>query len=211
VRQVEQQLEIQLQKPAPREACSNTKNKDEMPPGTEIETVTANHKLHAQLVAHALACNQTRVVNVIFADATSSLRKLGSQMIHHIYTHEEQIDEKLGYQPQTTWFIQRIMEGFHTFLATLDGIKEGDKTLLDRALILATTDVSYAKIHGLENFPMMTAGSAGGRVKTGMHIAAKGDPTSRVGLTIQQALGLPINSWGTDSMKTSKTITEMLV
>ena len=63
---------------------------------------------------NALACNQTRVFNVIFADATSSLRRLGSQMIHHIYTHEEQIDEKLGYQPQAEFFITRIMEGFHT-------------------------------------------------------------------------------------------------
>lgn len=210
VRQVEQQVELQLQKPAPLEACTKAKQANELPPGTEIETVTANHKLFAQILAHALACNQTRVINVVFNDATSSLRKLGSQMIHHIYTHEEQIDEKLGYQANTTWFIQRIMEGFHTMLATLDGFREGDGTLLDRTLLFATTDVSYAKIHSLENFPMMTAGGAGGRVKTGIHVAAKGDPISRVGLTIQQALGLPIASWGTQSMETSKTITEIL-
>ena len=210
VRQVEQQVELQLQKPAPLAACSAPKQTDELPPGTEIETVTANHKLFAQILAHALACNQTRVINVVFADATSSLRRLGSQMIHHIYTHEEQIDEQLGYQAQTTWFIQRIMEGFHAMLATLDGFREGDGTLLDRMLLFATTDVSYAKIHSLENFPMLTAGAAGGRLKTGLHIAAKGDPTSRVGLTIQQALGLPVSTWGTQSMATSKTFTELL-
>jgi hypothetical protein len=58
--------------------------------------------------------------------------------------------------------------------------------------------------------PQITAGGANGRIKTGIHYAGKGDPTTRVGLTVQQALGLPINSWGTDSMATSKTITEVL-
>ena len=61
---------------------------------------------------------------------------------------------------------------------------------MDRALVYATTaDVSYAKIHSIVNLPMMVAGNAGGRVKTGIHVAAEGDPTSRVGSwTIQQAL-----------------------
>ena len=58
--------------------------------------------------------------------------------------------------------------------------------------------------------PMFTAGGAGGRMKTGMHVAASGDPVTRVGLTLQQAFGLPIDSWGTDSLKTSKTISEVL-
>jgi hypothetical protein len=56
----------------------------------------------------------------------------------------------------------------------------------------------------------MTFGSGGGRLKTGLHIAAAGDPTSRLGLTMQQAMGVPVSSWGTDSMQTSKTITEIM-
>jgi hypothetical protein len=47
-------------------------------------------------------------------------------------------------------------------------------------------------------------------MKTGIHVAAKGDPVTRVGLTVQQALGVPIASWGTDSNQTSKTITEVM-
>ena len=94
--------------------------------------------------------------------------------------------------------------------AALDSIKEGDGTLLDRTLIMATSDTGYAKLHTLENIPLFTAGGAGGRIKTGIHVAAKGDPATRVGLTVQQALGVPINSWGTDSMQTSKTIAEVL-
>ena len=74
-----------------------------------------------------------------------------------------------------------------------------------------SSDTGYAKVHSLDDMPILTAGSAGGRMKTGIHVAAKGDPSTRVGLTVQQAVGVPINSWGTDSMQTSKTITEVMV
>jgi hypothetical protein len=77
-------------------------------------------------------------------------------------------------------------------------------------LILAVTDTGYAKVHSYENIPLITAGSAGGRMKTGIHVAGKGDPVSRVGLTIQQALGMPLQDWGTDAMATTKTITEVV-
>ena len=210
LRQLEQQLDLQLQKPAPLEACTKTDPMADGPVATEVETLSANHRLFAKLAAHAFACDQTHVVNLVFNDMTSSLRRVGSQMIHHIYTHEEAIDEKLGYQPNATYFIMRVMDGFADYLTALNGIREGDGTLLDRALIFAMTDTGYAKVHSVENMPMFTAGSAGGRMKTGIHFSGKGDPASRVGLTIQQALGLPLNSWGTDSMATSKSITEVL-
>jgi hypothetical protein len=34
---------------------------------------------------------------------------------------------------------------------------------------------------------------------------------SRVGLTAMQVMGLPIETWGTGSLQTSKTISEVLV
>ena len=159
----------------------------------EVDVVAAKHKIFARLAAHALACGQTNVVNLTFSDMTSSLRRAGSQMIHHVYSHEEPVDPSEGYQPNVTYFITRAMEGFGDYLTALSSIKEGEKTLLDRSLILAVTDTGYAKVHSYENVPLITAGSAGGRMKTGIHVAGKGDPVSRVGLTIQQALGMPLH------------------
>ena len=96
-------------------------------------------------------------------------------------------------------------------LTELSAIREGDGTLLDRMLVLAYTDSGYAKNHTTDNIPMLTAGSAGGRMKTGIHFAApKGDPVTRVSLTLQQAIGLPVSSFGTESNRTSKTITEVM-
>jgi hypothetical protein len=210
VRQLEQQLDLQLQKPAPLEACARPGRPGETPVGTDIERVRANHKLFAGLLAHALACGQTRVFNVAFANANSSLRQAGATQTHHEYTHEEPVDAALGYQPKMTWFYGQIMESFGELLAALDGIREGDRTLLDRSVVYAYTDTGLAKVHSTENIPLLTAGAAGGRLKTGLHVAAAGDPATRVGLTLQQALGVATSSWGTESLQTSKTITEIM-
>ncbi len=210
LRELEQQLALQLQKPAPLAACTVPGKVDESPIGTEIEIVKNNHKLFAGLLAHALACGQTNVINVAYSDATSSLRRAGGTQTHHEFSHEEPVDAVLGYQPTLAWFFNEIMGSLAFFLASLDGIKEGDKTLLDRTVIMTATDLGYAKLHGLENMPMMTFGSGNGKLKTGLHIAAQGEPTSRLGLTLQQVMGVPVSSWGTDSMQTSKTITEIV-
>jgi hypothetical protein len=46
-------------------------------------------------------------------------------------------------------------------------------------------------------------------VKTGIHIAGNGDPISRVGLTVQQIMGVSVDRWGTGSMLTSKSIGDL--
>jgi hypothetical protein len=210
LRQLEQQLDIQLQRPAPLESCSRPNEPSKTAYSLDIEEATINHKLFATLTAQALACNQTRVFNTVFTDANSLVRRPGTTATHHILTHEEAIDEKLGYQPQATWFINRIISEFATMLSALEAFREGDRTLLDRVLVMAVSETGFAKTHSLENIAMFTAGSAGGRVKTGIHVQAKGDPVTRLGLTVQQVLGVPVSAWGTESMNTTKTISEIL-
>ena len=210
LRQLEHQLELQQQKPAEALACSIPAKPGVTNIGQDIEEVTTNHKLFAQLVAHALACNQTQVFNMVYTDEQSTVRRPGTTTTHHILSHEEAIDETLGYQPQVTWFCNRIMEQFAEMVAVLDGVREGSGTLLDRVLVMAVSETGYAKIHSLENIPMFTAGSGGGRIRTGLHIQAKGDPASRLALTLQQAMGLPVSHWGTESMASSKAISDIL-
>jgi hypothetical protein len=211
IRQLEQQLDIQLQKPAPLEACRVPSQPGVTKTGTQIDDAIANHKLLAQLLAQALACNQTKVFNMTFADPNSSLRKAGSTITHHQLTHEEPIDDKTGCQPEATYFVERIVEALQTMLVTLDGVKEGDGTLLDHTLLFAHSECSFAKIHSLETIPMLIAGGAGGKIKTGLHIAGNGDPVTRVGLTVQQIMGVPMNVWGAGSMQTSKSVSEITV
>jgi hypothetical protein len=210
LRQLEHQVALQLEKPAPLQACEMMAAPKEIPLGTEVETAIATNNLMVGLLTHAFACDQTRVFNLAFTDSASGLRILGDPTTHHTYSHEEPIDKALGYQRQVSIFSSRAMEGLATLISALDGVKEGDGTLLDRSLILASTDSGFAKVHALENIPIITAGRAGGMMRTGMHVIGRGDPTTRVGLTVMQALKMPVSSWGTDSMATSKPVSEVL-
>ncbi|HLG85572.1 MAG TPA: DUF1552 domain-containing protein [Alphaproteobacteria bacterium] len=212
LRQIEQRLDIALQKPQPLEACTVAKKPDEIPTGTIVDEAAANHRLFAEILAHALACDQTRVFNISFTDGASSLRKAGEPTTQHIHTHEDPIDEKLGYQPGAAWFEDQILHAYGDLLEVLSKVREGDSTLLDRTLVFGLSECGYAKQHTLENIPMLLAGGKGsGKLKTGQHVAADGEPGTRVGLTIQQALGLPVNSWGVGSMRTARPLTELFV
>lgn len=210
LRQLEQQLALQLQKPPPLEACSIPGAPVDLPLNTEIDNVMANHALMAQTLALALACDQTRVFNMQFSDRASSLRMPGTTDTHHTLTHEEPRDATLGYQPNATVFVLKGMEAWTSFVQTLDAIPEGDGTLLDNCLVMAHSETSEANSHSVVGLPFMTAGRAGGRLRTGLHVSGVGESASRVGLTMQQAMGLNVAQWGTDQNKTDRPITEIL-
>ena len=211
VRQLEKQLDVELTKPEPLQACVVPgKAPPDVPVSGDIEDVVRNHALMTDLLVMALACDQTRVFNMMFNNGASSLTRIGSTITHHQLTHEEVLDQKLGYQPNATYFLTKIMEAWVGFVGALDKIKEGDRTLLDNTLVLAHSETEFAKFHTIDNIPMMTAGSAGGRVKTGLYVDGQGTPVSRVGLTLQQAMGMPVGEWGTGANHTSKTIGEVL-
>ena len=211
IRETEKQLETQLEKPAPLEACRRPAPPADYPIGTELDTVLANHKVLSQLLALAVACNQTRVFNMLYSQALSTIHRRGEAFIHHTLTHEEPLDPKLGYQAEVAWYNQRSFEAMATFIKAFADIKEGAGTLLDNTLIFANSDTNHAKMHALDGIPVMTVGKAGGRIKTGYHITGNGDPITRIGLTVQQVMGLPVQQWGSLSLQTSKPISELMV
>ncbi len=208
LRQLEQQLSLEMQKPEPLPACRIPEQVEATKVSPNIPDAEKNGKLMGRLVAHAIACGQTRVVNV--ALSSNGLHRIGTQQTWHTLTHEEAMDEKLGYQPEVTWFINWANARFVDYLTELDSIKEGPGSVLDRMAIVWQTDHSNARNHSIEGLPILTVGRAGGRLKTGIHVSMLGDPATRVGLTLQQMMGVPIKSWGGLSNETSKTVTEIL-
>jgi len=103
------------------------------------------------------------------------------------------------------------MELFAMLLKELDAVPEGDGTVLDHSLVYAFTDQSFAKIHAVDGLPILLAGGASGRMKTGYHVLGDGSPVSRVGLTVQKAMGVSLENWGKGTMETKSPFTELLV
>ena len=210
LREMENQLEIQLQQPEKCEACVVPKPPGEGKKSASIDVVNSNTKVMARLLAMSLACNQTRVFNCVHTPGSSETYIAGDSKIYHQYTHDEPTDAKLGYQPMSSKLAGMVMQGFGEFLAEMDAIKEGDGTLLDHMLVMGFSDTGYAKIHSLENIPVILAGGANGKHKAGQHIATKGESVTRISLTAQQIMGAPVGEFGVGAMKTSRPITEVM-
>jgi hypothetical protein len=212
LRHIEKQLDQQLTKPEPRAACKpGQAPKQEAVMGGAAELVSARHRMMTDLMVMAVACDQTRVFNMAYSAASSSTIKPGYEKPHHTCTHEEPVDEALGYQPNASWFTRHAMEEWAYYVEAFSKCQEGAGTLLDNVLIYAFTDHGYARVHSLDGMPMFTAGRAGGKVKTGLHLDGGGSPATRMGFTAMRVAGLDVKEWGTKSNNTSKEIGEILV
>jgi hypothetical protein len=211
IRDLERRFDLQLTKPLPRDACAVPKPPRDLPTGVDVDLVSERHRMFVDLMLIAMACDQTRVTNIYYASAFSGTTRPGYDKPHHTATHEEPVDEEMKCQPNCSWYTRRAMDEWGYYVQALADFKEGDGSLIDNSLIYATTDQSFAKIHAIDGIPMFTAGTAGGRVKTGNHINGAGDKACRLGYTLQRLMGLEIDSWGDKSNRTSSEINEIIV
>ncbi|MDA0678960.1 MAG: DUF1552 domain-containing protein [Proteobacteria bacterium] len=212
LRQLERQFEHRLTKPQPITGCQP----HDQPPvepsmNSEAATVQLRHRMMTELMVMALACDQTRIFNMAYSAANSGLIKPGYEKPHHTCTHEEPVDKELGYQPNASWFTRRSMEAWADFVEAFTKVREGNGTLLDNVLIYATTDVGYARTHTLDDMVVFTAGRAGGKVKSGLHVDLKKKSPTAVAYTAIQVLGVDLPSWGTLNNKSSEVLHEILV
>jgi len=210
VRQLEEQLSVQLQRPPKAEACVMPTAPDESKRSGMIEKVNSNNLIMAKLMAMALACNQTKVFSVVHTSATSEAYLPGDSSIYHLHTHDEPVDTELGYQVISSQLAELSFHGYGDFIRELEALKEGDGTLLDHSVVLGFSDTGYAKIHSTDNIPLFIAGGANGKHKGGIHVVGNGDPVSRISLTVQQLAGMPVGEFGVGSMKTAKSCTEVV-
>lgn len=210
VREAELQLAAQLQRPEIVARVTIPAAPGEMVCNSALPNLRAATPLMARLGALALATDQTRVFNLSISEPTSQIFVPGDPLGYHLTTHDEPVDPVLGYQPKVAKYNFDSMELFAMLLKELDAIPEGDGTVLDHSLVFAFTDQSYARIHAVDGLPIFLAGGASGRMKTGYHVAGDSSPVSRVGLTIQKAMGMSLDVWGKGSMEIRQPHTDLL-
>ncbi len=155
----------------------------------------AKNAVMCDLIVMALACDQTRVFSHMVTRPLANLQIAGASDGHHQLTHDEPDP-----QPQVDAIVTEIMTGFNDLVEKLAAVPEGDGTLLDHCLVLATSDLSNGRLHSLTEFPIVIAGSANGKLRTGMHYRSPfGENTSNVMLTLIRAMGLNAASWGAEA------------
>lgn len=160
----------------------------------------AANRAFCDLIALALACDQTRVFTNWFTAPVNNLLFAGAGGGHHQLTHDEP-----GEQPQVHEIVLQIVEEFAYMVAALRAVPEGDGTLLDHCAVLGTTDCSFGRTHSIDDYPILIAGTGNGALRKGIHYRSRtGENASRVIVSLMRAVGASVAGFGAgDALATS--------
>jgi len=141
-------------------------------------------KLHLELVALAFACNFNRVATLQHGDGTDGTKypvasnaTLG--WTFHQISHRIQSDSATGTNPIAEQAhaeidavrLRTLLHGLNHFQA---------RGLLDKSVIMWTSNVADGPSHSYRNVPHIIAGSGGGYLKTGAYVDAGGVTTNKL-------------------------------
>jgi hypothetical protein len=162
-------------------------------------------KIMFDLQTLALQADLTRVWTFMLAREASSMTfpHLGITMGHHEISHHNFEADKLAALAKINI---NQSELFAYFLSKLEGVKEGNSTLLDHSLIMYGSDLSVPTVHSQHDLPIILAGGAAGRVAGGRYIVYPGDttPLTNLYLTMLDKVGVPTEKLGDSTGKLNR-------
>jgi hypothetical protein len=169
----------------------------------------ANPKRHAEhvrlmldMIALAFQADLTRISTFMFSNAVSNENFAfleGVSGAHHSISHHQNDPDKLRqYQLINRWHVEQ----YGYLLRKLQGMKEGDGTVLDHSMILLGAGMRDGNKHDPHNLPVVMAGRASGRIDSGQHIVYGPDsPLSNLWLTVLDAFGTPVDRFADSTGK----------
>jgi hypothetical protein len=158
------------------------------------EPLAEKMRAMSDLLAMAIACDQTRAFSVLFTGGVGStvFHQVGATISQHQSTHDER-----GTQPLVHAAVVFTMQQLAYLLSALAAIPEGSGNVLDHCAILGTTDVAEGRDHSIDDYPILVLGGGGGLLKhPGVHHRAPNENTSTVLLTLLRAAGLKLDEFG---------------
>jgi hypothetical protein len=160
------------------------------------------------LMVLAFQCDATRIINFQQMNGGNasygSCPWLGINQDHHGMSHH-------GGSTTTGALLAKIdaweISMFSSFLQKLDAIKEGDRTILDNSVIFLSSEISDGNAHnqGTSRYsgftaptgkPILLAGSAGGKIKTGRHAIYNNAVQADLFIALMNLLGVPVTKFG---------------
>ncbi|MEN0066665.1 MAG: DUF1552 domain-containing protein [Myxococcota bacterium] len=181
----------------------------EVPDMDGVEPLELKNELMSDLLAHALACDLTRVFTVQYSTAGSNVvvRQVGMTDGNHYLSHVEPGDQPVIHDA-VVFHISRLADT----LQRLADTPEGDGNLLENSSILCTSELTDGQNHSNTDFPIVLAGLGSGRLVGDQHLRlTSGDRNaSRAVLTALHAAGIPAFGFGDGPGYTDDPITEAL-
>jgi hypothetical protein len=129
-------------------------------------------RLMLDLVVLAFWTDTTRNVTFMFANDVSPRNFSfleGVTENHHSSSHHANQEAKINsYKTITRWHVEQ----FAYLLGRLKSVQEGERTLLDNAMVMCGSSLSDGNRHDPNNLPILLGGKGGGRIPSGRHIAS---------------------------------------
>jgi hypothetical protein len=89
-------------------------------------------------------------------------------------------------------------------------VPDGSGTLLDNTCIYVTSCVSESQTHSGNDYPLLVAGKAGGKLRSDQHVRLVGENVSKVPFTLLTALAGHTESFGEAEGRVTSAIPELL-
>jgi hypothetical protein len=149
-----------------------------------------------EMIALAWQTDQTRISTFMIAKEVS-MRTYNmvnvSDAFHPLSHHQNdpaKIERLIRIQTYHT-------ERFAKLVKRLQGMKEGESTVLDQSIILFGSNMSNSDLHNNDPLPSVLLGKGCGKIKGGQHLHYPQDtPHANLLLTLLQRAGVPVNSLG---------------
>jgi hypothetical protein len=196
IRSIETRIGASMTPVMPAASCKLPTKPMSFPDMAGKEQLEPKTKAMSDLLAIALACNQTRVFSMMFTGSVAGtvFWPVGLTGGHHDLTHNEP-----GTQPQVQQSTVYTMQMFAVLLNALKAVPEGAGNVLDNCAILASSDTSDGRYHNVRDYPILVAGKGGGFLKyPGVHYRSPtgNESTSTSLLTVLRAAGTNLNQVG---------------
>ena len=144
-------------------------------------------RLMGRLLLVAFQTNLTHVATFMFAPerwgSPQQYHELNFTKSHHGLTHGQSNETVKKFLVQVDHFYVSL---FAEFLEQMDAVNEGDGTLLDHSIVTLGSGLGDGEHHTMNQLPVLMAGSAHGRLKTGK-IVQCADETPLANLWLLQA------------------------
>lgn len=167
---------------------------DSLPKPTDNPATHEEHvRLMLDLIAVAFQSDTTRISTFMFGNAVSGVnfRFLeGVTDSHHEISHHSKDAEKLRqYAIINRWHVDQ----YGYLLRKLQGMKEGERSVLDNSMILFGSALSDGNSHNPHRLPLVIGGRAGGRLASGQHLSYTEDtPAANLYMSMLDAFGTPV-------------------
>ncbi|MFT5128073.1 MAG: hypothetical protein ACI8W8_001682 [Rhodothermales bacterium] len=157
---------------------------------------TGRMSLMYDMIFLALQSDSTRLITCMGAGGAEVLQLKGVDDGWHNLSHHSKSEDKIK---QLAIIEREEFRLFGDFLARLDAVKEGDRTLLDQTAIMMGSNMGNASSHNNTNLPVILAG---GHFSHGQHLAfdpKKPPPLCNMLVSCLQHLGLEVDEFSSGS------------